>query len=129
MHHSPITHFTCVHVLVCLFFYLIIIIKYCFSHQLSGNRNMFSFNPNWLRKWRGGEGPRGVIQISSEGGDQRIFWSRKTWQAFFLGWLHLSRDFFRYSKQSEGSDGMMNKQTQTFIVHIFRVVSCKALKA
>ena len=98
--------------------------KYCFSHQLSGNRNMFSLYPNYLRKWMGGEGPRGVIQISSDGDDRRIFWGldildsgiflgRKNWRAFFLGtWF--KKGFFGYSKQSEDSDGMMNKQTQTF---------------
>ena len=85
---------------------------------------MFSLYPNYLRKWRGGEGPRGVIQISSDGDDQRIFWGldildsgiflgRKNWRVFFLGaWF--KKGFFGYSKQSEDSDGMMNKQTQTF---------------
>ena len=57
---------------------------------------------------------QGVLQISSDGDDRRIFLGRKTWPAFFLGCLDLSRDFFGYSKQSEDSDGMMNKQTQTF---------------
>ena len=35
---------------------------------------MFSLYSNYLRKWRGGEGPGGVIQISSDGDDRRIFW-------------------------------------------------------
>ena len=55
-----------------------------------------------------------VLQISSDGDDQRNFLGRKTWRAFFLGWLDLSRDFFGHSKQSEDSDGMIIKQTQTF---------------
>ena len=85
---------------------------------------MFSLYPNYSRKWRGGEGLGGVIQISSDRDDQRIFWGldildsgtflgRKNWRVFFLGaWF--KKGFFGYSKQSEDSDGMMNKQTQTF---------------
>ena len=57
---------------------------------------------------------QGLLRISSDRDDRRIFLGRKTWQAFFLGWLDLSRDFFGYSKQSEDSDGMMKKQTKTF---------------
>ena len=34
---------------------------------------MFSLYPNYLRKWRGGEWPKGVLQISGDGDDQRIF--------------------------------------------------------
>ena len=34
---------------------------------------MFSLYPNYLRKWKGGERPWGVIQISSDGNDQMIF--------------------------------------------------------
>ena len=45
--------------------------------------------------------------------DSGIFLGRKNWRAFFLGtWF--KKGFFGYSKQSEDSDGMMNKQTQTF---------------
>ena len=34
---------------------------------------MFSLYPNYLRKWKGGEQPWWVIQISSDGNDQMIF--------------------------------------------------------
>ena len=45
--------------------------------------------------------------------DSGIFLGRKNWRAFFLGtWF--KKGFFGYSKQSEDSDGMMNKQTLTF---------------
>lgn len=56
---------------------------------------------------------RGILRILSDGGDQSIifgfdifnsgfFWGRKNWKVF-LWWLDLSRDFLRYSKQSEDS--------------------------
>ena len=35
--------------------------------------------------------------------DSGIFWGRRIWQVFLLGGLICSRDFFGYSKQSEGS--------------------------
>ena len=77
-----------------MFFFFIIIIKDCFSQQLSGNRNMFSFYPNYLRNQRGGEwysrfqvtemikGTFGFDILASE-----TFWGRNIWQAFFLGGL------------------------------------------
>ena len=56
-----------------------------------------------------------VLQISSDGDDRRIFLGEKLGKHFFLDtWLDLSREVFAYSKQSEDSDGMMNKQAQTF---------------
>ena len=64
---------------------------------------MFSLYPNDLRKWRGGEGPAGL----------GFFWVEKIGEHFFWG-LDLRRGLFEYSKQSEDSDGMMNKLTQTF---------------
>ena len=60
-----------------------------------------------------GLGPQGVLQISSDGDDRRIFLGLKfSFPGFFwvgkfgkyiFGWLDLSRDFFGYSKQSEDS--------------------------
>ena len=57
--------------------------------------------------------PAGVLRISSDGDDRRIFWGLKLsipgifWVGkfgkYFFGWLDLSRDFFGYSKQSEDS--------------------------
>ena len=75
MYHRPITHLTCVGTWTgLLIFDLIIILKYCFPHQLSGNKNMFFLYPNYFfKKVKGGEGPGGVIQISSDGDDGRIF--------------------------------------------------------
>ena len=58
-------------------------------------------------------GSGGVIQISSDRDDRRIFLGLKFlilgffWEGKFgkniLGWLDLSRDFWGYSKQSEDS--------------------------
>ena len=56
--------------------------------------------------------PRGVLRISSDGGDRRIFWGLKffipgffwvgKFGKYFFGWLDLSRDFLGVnSKQSE----------------------------
>ena len=45
---------TCVHVLVCFISLLSSNIN-CFSQQLSGNKDMFSLYPNYLRNRRGGE--------------------------------------------------------------------------
>ena len=76
-----------------------------------------------------GSGPEGYSRFQVMGMIEGVFLGRKTWQAFFLGCLDLSRDFFGYSKQSEDSDSMMNKQTQTFNFYcsfFFRVISCKA---
>ena len=42
--------------------------------------------------------PRGVLRISSDRDDQRIFWGRKILASIFFGKLDLSRDFFGYSK-------------------------------
>ena len=127
MYHSPITHFTCVHGLVCLFF-ISLLSSNIVSHQLSGNRNMFSLYPNYLRKWRGGERPRGVLWISSDGDDQRIFLGRKTWQAFFLVWFDVSRDFFGIQNNLKiQMVWWISKHKHSIsIVHIFCVMSCKA---
>ena len=56
----------------------------------------------------------GILRISSDGDDRRIFWGLKFLiPSFFWGgrelgkyfcvWLDLSRDFFGYSKQSQDS--------------------------
>ena len=53
---------------------------------------------------------QGVLQVTEmikdffefKSFDSGIFLGRKIWQVFF-GWLDFSRDFFRYSKQSEDS--------------------------
>ena len=47
---------------------------------------------------------QGVLQISSDKEDRRIFWVGKIRQVHvFFGWLELRRDFFKYLKQSEDS--------------------------
>ena len=58
-----------------------------------------------------GEGGGGVLRISSDGDDRRIFWGLKfsipgsfwvgKFGKYFFGWLILSRDFCGYSKQPE----------------------------
>jgi len=57
--------------------------------------------------------PGGVLRISSDGDDRRIFLGLKfsipgffwvgKFGKYFFGWLDLSRDCFGYSKQSEDS--------------------------
>ena len=59
----------------------------------------------------GGVGGGGVLRISSDGDDGRIFLGKKfsipgffwvgRFGKYFFGWLDLSRNFFWYSKQSE----------------------------
>ena len=48
-----------------------------------------------------GGGGGGVLWISSDGDDQRIFGGRKISQVFFGGALIKVGIFFRYSKQSK----------------------------
>ena len=60
-----------------------------------------------------GGGGGGVLRISSDGDDQRIFLGLKfsipeflgvgKFGKYFFGWLDLSTDVFGYSKQSEDS--------------------------
>ena len=57
--------------------------------------------------------PRGVLRISTDGDDRRIFLGLKfsipgffwvgKFGKYFFGWLDLSRDFLGYTKRSEDS--------------------------
>ena len=57
--------------------------------------------------------PVGLLWISSDGDDRRIFLGLKfsipgffwvgKFGKYFFGWLYFSRDFFGYSKQSQDS--------------------------
>ena len=91
VYYRPIAHLTRT-VLVHIFFFSLLSSKIVFPQQLSGNRNMFSLYPYYLRNRRGGEwysrfqvtemieGMFGFDILASE-----TFWGRKIWQAFFLG--------------------------------------------
>ena len=67
--------------------------------------------------------PGGVLWISSDGDDRRIFWGFEIFDSgkfgtYFFGWLgvHASRDFSKYLKQTEDSwlYPCIPLQTQTF---------------
>ena len=55
--------------------------------------------------------PRGVLQFSSDGEDQRIFWGLKfsipgffwvrEFGKYIFGWPDLRREFWQYSEESE----------------------------
>ena len=55
----------------------------------------------------GGRRGWGVLRISSDGEDRRIFLGSKIWQVFSLCGLDLSWDFWGYSNKSEVSWSLM----------------------
>ena len=87
----------------------------------------------WLLRSNNGtlltQGKGGVLQISSDGDDQRIFWDRKIWQvSFWVAWFFFWGTFKTIWIIIITLDGMMNKKHKHLISNVFkfRVISLNA---